>query len=222
MGTAEFLRDDEVTVEAAGATVAGRLTVPGEPRGLVVFAHGSGSSRHSPRNRYVAQVLQNAGLATLLFDLLTDAEERNRSNVFDIGLLAARLVDMTLWLRSARDAAGLQVGYFAGPAPEPAPHCGRRLIPGRRLRGGVPRRPAGPGRRIPRSCERTHPVDRRKPRRRRPGPQPAGGGDDVRRMRGRGRRGAPPTYLRKPEHSRKSPSWRGNGFDHLTPIPLQP
>ncbi len=112
MGTAEFLRDDEVTVEAAGATVAGRLTVPGEPRGLVVFAHGSGSSRHSPRNRYVAQVLQNAGLATLLFDLLTDAEERNRSNVFDIGLLAARLVDVTLWLRSARDAAGLQVGYF--------------------------------------------------------------------------------------------------------------
>ena len=99
-------------VEAAGASVAGRLTVPRQPRGMVVFAHGSGSSRHSPRNRYVATVLQSAGLATLLFDLLTDAEERDRSNVFDIGLLAARLVDVTIWLRSAPDAAGLQVGYF--------------------------------------------------------------------------------------------------------------
>lgn len=107
-----FLRDDEVVVEAAGAAVAGRLTVPQQPRGIVVFAHGSGSSRHSPRNRYVAGVLQEAGLATLLFDLLTDAEERDRSNVFDIGLLAARLVDVTVWLRSARDAAGLPVGYF--------------------------------------------------------------------------------------------------------------
>jgi len=107
-----FLRNDEIAVEAAGATVAGRLTVPEQPRGIVVFAHGSGSSRHSPRNRYVAEVLQDAGLATLLFDLLTEAEERERSNVFDIGLLAARLVDVTIWLRSARDAAGLQAGYF--------------------------------------------------------------------------------------------------------------
>ena len=107
-----FLRNDEIAVEAAGATVAGRLTVPEQPRGIVVFAHGSGSSRHSPRNRYVAEVLQDAGLATLLFDLLTEAEEHERSNVFDIGLLAARLVDVTIWLRSARDAAGLQAGYF--------------------------------------------------------------------------------------------------------------
>lgn len=107
-----FLRDDEIVVEAAGAAVAGRLTVPAQPRGIVVFAHGSGSSRHSPRNRYVADALQDAGLATLLFDLLTAAEERDRANVFDIGLLAARLVEVTLWLRSARDAAGLQVGYF--------------------------------------------------------------------------------------------------------------
>lgn len=107
-----FLRDDEVTVQAAGATVAGRLTVPREPRGVVVFAHGSGSSRHSLRNRYVAEVLQSAGLATVLFDLLTEAEERDRSNVFDIGLLAARLVDVTVWLRTQRDAAGLPVGYF--------------------------------------------------------------------------------------------------------------
>ena len=112
MGETAFLRDDEVRVWAAGATVAGRLSVPEEPRGVVVFAHGSGSSRHSPRNRYVAQVLQSAGLATLLFDLLTPEEESDRSNVFDIGLLAARLVDVTVWLRTAEDAAGLPVGYF--------------------------------------------------------------------------------------------------------------
>lgn len=107
-----FLRDDDVRVWAAGATVAGRLSVPEEPRAVVVFAHGSGSSRHSPRNRYVAQVLQSAGLATLLFDLLTPEEEIDRANVFDIGLLTARLVDITAWLRTAEDAAGLPVGYF--------------------------------------------------------------------------------------------------------------
>ncbi len=107
-----FLRDDEVKVDAAGATVAGRLTIPAHPRGIVVFAHGSGSSRHSPRNRYVAGVLQSAGLATLLFDLLTDAEERDRANVFDIALLSARLVGVTEWLRTADGAAGLPVGYF--------------------------------------------------------------------------------------------------------------
>ena len=112
MAPMTFLRDDEIVVEAAGVAVGGRLTVPQQPRGIVVFAHGSGSSRHSPRNRYVAEVLQAARLATLLFDLLTEAEERDRSNVFDIGLLAARLVDVTTWLRSARDVAGLQVGYF--------------------------------------------------------------------------------------------------------------
>ncbi len=107
-----FLRDDDVAVESAGATVMGRLTIPRQPRGTVVFAHGSGSSRHSPRNRFVAEVLQTSGLGTLLFDLLTDAEERDRANVFDIDLLAARLVDVTRWLRTAQDAAGLPVGYF--------------------------------------------------------------------------------------------------------------
>jgi dienelactone hydrolase len=106
------LRDDEVLVQTGGAAVAGRLTVPQQPRGIVVFAHGSGSSRHSPRNLYVAQVLQSAGIATLLFDLLTENEESDRANVFDIDLLAGRLVDVTLWLRTAEDVAGLPVGYF--------------------------------------------------------------------------------------------------------------
>jgi hypothetical protein len=74
------LRDEEVRVLAGPVTVAGHLTIPEHPRGIVVFAHGSGSSRHSQRNRYVAEVLKDAGLATLLFDLLTPAEERNRSS----------------------------------------------------------------------------------------------------------------------------------------------
>jgi len=78
----------------------------------VVFAHGSGSSRHSPRKRYVAGVLNDAGLGTLLFDLLTPEEELDRANVFDIGLLARRLVEVTGWLRAQPRAAQAAVGYF--------------------------------------------------------------------------------------------------------------
>jgi putative phosphoribosyl transferase len=106
------LRDEEVEVAAGPVMVAGHLTIPEHPTGIVVFAHGSGSSRHSPRNRYVAEVLNRAGLATLLFDLLTPAEERNRANVFDIELLAGRLVDVTRWLASQPDTASLPAGYF--------------------------------------------------------------------------------------------------------------
>ena len=106
------LRDEEVWVLAGPVTVAGHLTIPENPRGIVVFAHGSGSSRHSPRNRYVAEVLNQAGLATLLFDLLTPAEERNRANVFDIEGLASRLIDVSAWLASDPDTASLPVGYF--------------------------------------------------------------------------------------------------------------
>jgi dienelactone hydrolase len=106
------IRDEEVKVSAGPVTVAGHLTIPEHPTGIVIFAHGSGSSRHSPRNRYVADVLNRAGLATLLFDLLTPTEERNRANVFDIELLAGRLVDVTCWLAGHPDTASLPVGYF--------------------------------------------------------------------------------------------------------------
>lgn len=106
------LRDEEVRVSAGRVSVAGHLTIPENPVGIVVFAHGSGSSRHSPRNRYVAQVLNGAGLGTLLFDLLTPDEERNRANVFDIELLARRLVGVTGWLAAQPDTAALPVGYF--------------------------------------------------------------------------------------------------------------
>lgn len=89
----------EVAVEAGGVTLPGDLTPAGDTGALVVFAHGSGSSRHSPRNRSVAAALNRAGLGTLLFDLLTPAEEADRANVFDIGTLAGRLVDATVWVR---------------------------------------------------------------------------------------------------------------------------
>jgi putative phosphoribosyl transferase len=95
-----------------GAEIVGDLTVPRTASGLVVFAHGSGSSRHSPRNRQVAQALNQAGFATLLIDLLTPAEEQERSNVFDIALLAERLVAATRWARRHPATASLGVGYF--------------------------------------------------------------------------------------------------------------
>lgn len=105
-------RDEEVDVRAGLLRLAGRLTVPEQALGIVVFAHGSGSSRHSPRNRFVAEVLNQARLATLLLDLLSPDEERDRANVFDVDLLAHRLVDVTTWLRSQPDLGGLPIAYF--------------------------------------------------------------------------------------------------------------
>ncbi|MGY1631756.1 phosphoribosyltransferase family protein [Geodermatophilus sp. SYSU D01186] len=102
----------EVTVPAGGVDLAGTLTVPAGAAGLVVFVHGSGSGRHSPRNRFVAGVLQQAGLGTLLFDLLTPAEEGDRAAVFDIGLLADRLGAVTAWVRATPACAELPVGFF--------------------------------------------------------------------------------------------------------------
>lgn len=100
-------------IPADGAVVtAGQLTVPQAATGLVVFAHGSGSSRHSPRNRQVAAALQDRALATLLLDLLTAEEERDRATVFDIELLAKRLVAATGWAAGQPDLGRLPVGYF--------------------------------------------------------------------------------------------------------------
>lgn len=92
--------------------LAGDLRKPPRPRGLVIFAHGSGSSRFSPRNREVAQVLVGEGMATLLFDLLTEKEAGNRANVFDIDLLAERLVQTIDWARARPDLADLPLGLF--------------------------------------------------------------------------------------------------------------
>ncbi len=104
--------DEEVVIPAGDVTIEGHLHVPARARGVVVFAHGSGSSRHSPRNRYVAEVLQHAGLGTLLIDLLTVEEERDRSNVFDIELLADRLRAATDWLATRPDTRECRYGYF--------------------------------------------------------------------------------------------------------------
>ena len=103
---------EQVQPAAGKVQLAGYLTVPEGAPGIVVFAHGSGSSRHSPRNRYVARVLNEAGLGTLLFDLLTPDEEVDRANVFDIGLLARRLTQVTGWLRAQPRAAQAAIGYF--------------------------------------------------------------------------------------------------------------
>jgi putative phosphoribosyl transferase len=102
----------EVVIPVDGGAVIGDLQVPAEPCGTVVFAHGSGSSRHSPRNRYVAEVLQRAGFATLLLDLLTPAEERDRANVFDIGLLASRLAQAVRWVQRQPVLDEVPVGLF--------------------------------------------------------------------------------------------------------------
>jgi dienelactone hydrolase len=106
----------EVLIELDGATIAGDLTIPPEAGGLVAFAHGSGSGRHSPRNRLVAEFLNRGGLATLLMDLLTPGEEavdvHTAALRFDIDLLSRRVVGAIDWLAQDLDTAALQVGLF--------------------------------------------------------------------------------------------------------------
>ena len=105
--------DEDVSINLEdGATLKGRLTVPMNAKGCVVFVHGSGSSRKSPRNKQVAKVLNSAGLATLLFDLLTEEESTNRDYVFDIGLLSHRLVNVADWLRRRHETQHLNLAYF--------------------------------------------------------------------------------------------------------------
>lgn len=104
--------DEDVKVLAGAHSLPGHLGIPASARGIVVFAHGSGSSRNSPRNRAVAQVLNENGFATLLFDLLTKEEESDRDNVFNIKLLAERLLKATTWLRTQPPLIQMPVGYF--------------------------------------------------------------------------------------------------------------
>jgi putative phosphoribosyl transferase len=112
-------RDGEprsVAILSDGLLLHGDLTAPPDPAGIVIFAHGAGSSRWSPRNRLVAKMLQDAGFATLLFDLLTEEEERDEAMTghlrFDVGLLARRLLDATDWIKRERSTSGLPTGYF--------------------------------------------------------------------------------------------------------------
>ncbi|WP_425297328.1 dienelactone hydrolase family protein, partial [Nocardia abscessus] len=105
-------RTEEVIVPAERTRLAGVLAVPPDRTALIAFAHGSGSGRRSPRNRFVAEVLNRAGFATMLVDLLTVEEEGDRAHVFDIPLLARRLVEVTHWLRTRPELGGLPTGYF--------------------------------------------------------------------------------------------------------------
>lgn len=106
----------EVQILAGQATLPGNLSVPSSATGIVLFAHGSGSSRHSSRNVFVARTLQRAGIGTLLFDLLTRAEEEvdlhTREHRFDIGLLAARLAHATQWIEAESGLRDARIGYF--------------------------------------------------------------------------------------------------------------
>jgi putative phosphoribosyl transferase len=106
----------EVQIPAGRAVLSGNLTIPENAMSLVLFAHGSGSSRHSPRNQFVARTLNRSGLGTLLLDLLTPEEEAldvyTREHRFNIGLLAERLVHATKWAREETQTRDLRIGYF--------------------------------------------------------------------------------------------------------------
>ncbi len=115
--TSERLGKERLVEVASGSVnLEGNLRIPDAARGVVLFAHGSGSSRHSPRNRYVAEVLNQAGFATVLIDLLTadeEAEDRRTGHLrFNINFLAERLIDATEWLAQDPDTHNLRIGYF--------------------------------------------------------------------------------------------------------------
>lgn len=134
-----------VTILSGGVSLHGDLQRPTVPLGLVLFAHGSGSSRKSPRNRFVADILARAGIATLLFDLLTEAEEavdlQTRALRFDIPLLGRRLSGATDWLLRQPQLAGLPLGYFGastGAAAALAASCEWPQVVAVVSRGGRP------------------------------------------------------------------------------------
>jgi putative phosphoribosyl transferase len=110
------VKTSTVRIPADGKWLEGELIIPSAATGIVVFAHGSGSGRHSPRNKFVAEIIQKAGLGTLLFDLLTRDEEaievHTRHLRFDIGLLGGRLVEVVRWVMSHEETRSLKVGLF--------------------------------------------------------------------------------------------------------------
>ncbi|MFI0967785.1 phosphoribosyltransferase family protein [Streptomyces sp. NPDC021080] len=130
--------DPEEDVQAGATVLRGKLTLPEGATGVVLFAHGSGSGRHSPRNQFVARGLNRAGLGTLLFDLLTEEEARDRANVFDTGLLARRLADATDWVRGRPETQELAVGYF-GASTGAAAALSAAAEPGARIAAVVSR-----------------------------------------------------------------------------------
>lgn len=132
--------DRPVQIPIDHLRLPGALSVPANPRGIVVFAHGSGSSRHSPRNQAVAGTLQEASFGTLLFDLLTESEADHRTNVFDISLLADRLVAAVSWLRDSGEVPQLPFGLFGASTGAAAAIIASMRIPVEAVvsRGGRP------------------------------------------------------------------------------------
>ena len=112
MSTQQNRVDELAHIAADGIVLEGALVIPAQAHGIVLFAHGSGSSRHSPRNNFVAQVLRTAGVGTLLMDLLTQEEDAIYENRFDIDLLTWRLERATQWLTEQPQAGSLDVAYF--------------------------------------------------------------------------------------------------------------
>ena len=168
------LDEQEVAIPAGRRTLRGTLSRPRGASAVVVFAHGSGSGRFSPRNQYVARVLQEAGLATLLLDLLEEDEANDRSKVFDIELLADRLQAAADWLAGRPETAGLRLGYFGASTG-----AGAALLAAGRdpdSVGAVVSRGGRPDLAARRAAPRhgADPADRRRQRRDRPGAQPRG------------------------------------------------
>ena len=136
--------EHDVAITCGAATVVGRLAVPRDPTGAVIFAHGSGSSRHSPRNRFVAASLHGSGLATLLLDLLSPEEAKDASSAFDVGLLADRLEDATTWAAGQPELSDAPLGYF-GASTGAAAALRAAARPGSGVGAVVsPRRATGP------------------------------------------------------------------------------
>lgn len=122
----------EISIQVGSVELQGILSIPENAKGLVVFAHGAGSGRLSPRNNYVADVLNEAQIATLLFDLLTEEEDEIYENRFDIPLLTDRLLFVTKWVQEQKDTKDLKLGYFgastgAASALEAAAELGNQI-----------------------------------------------------------------------------------------------
>ena len=134
--------EKEVNISVNGISLPGTLVLPDQAQGIVIFAHGSGSSRFSPRNRFVAEVLHKAGIGTLLFDLLTQEEDQVYENRFNIDLITERLVKATEWLAGQEEARDVPFGYFGASTGAAAALKGAARLGGRLSavvsRGGRP------------------------------------------------------------------------------------
>lgn len=140
---ANFIFNDSVQIEAGGVRLIGDLAVPENAKGLVIFSHGSGSSRLSSRNRFVAEHLQRSRFATLLFDLLTEEEDQRQENRFDIQLLTSRLIDAVNWAQHDKHTQPLLIGLFGASTGAASALCaaaalGADIIGAVVSRGGRP------------------------------------------------------------------------------------